>query len=226
MSLAHRAAISGLKTLTRLLCRIDDAQLARVPAGGPLILVTNHTNILEVPLLYTHLRPRRVTCFVAANRWDNPFFRWLLDGAGMIPLHRGQADVGALRAGLRRLQSGEIVIIAPEGTRSGDGHLQRAKAGVVPLALWSRAPLQPLVYYGHEGFGSNVRRLRHTDFHIVVGAPFRLETRGVRITRPVRQAIADEIMRRLARLLPPQNRGVFADLSPAPQYVLLHRVPD
>ena len=220
MSLGHGAAVAGLKTLTRVLCRIDDEQLARVPAHGPLILVTNHTNILEVPLLYTHLLPRRVTCFVASNRWENPFFRWLLDGARMIPLHRGQADVSALREGLRRLEAGEIVIIAPEGTRSGSGRLQRAKAGVVPFALCSQAPLLPLVYHGHEGFGDNVRRLRRTDFHIIVGELFRLETHGVRVTRQVRQAIVDEIMRVLARLLPPEYRGVYADLGPAPRYVV------
>jgi len=220
MSLAHRAAIAGLKALTRALCRIDDAQLARVPARGPLILVTNHTNILEVPLLYTHLLPRPVTCFVASNRWQNPFFRWLLDGARMIPLHRGEADVAALREGMRRLEAGEIVIIAPEGTRNRDGRLQRAKAGVVPIALRSGAPLLPLAYHGHEGFGDNLRRLRRTDFHIVVGQPFRLETGGLRITRDRRQAIADEIMRHLARLLPPANRGVYADLSPDSRYVV------
>ncbi len=220
MSLAHRAAIAGLKALTRALCRIDDAQLARVPARGPLILVTNHTNILEVPLLYTHLLPRPVTCFVASNRWQNPFFRWLLDGARMIPLHRGEADVAALREGMRRLEAGEIVIIAPEGTRNRDGRLQRAKAGVVPFALRSGAPLLPLAYHGHEGFGDNLRRLRRTDFHIVVGQPFRLETGGLRITRDRRQAIADEIMRHLARLLPPANRGVYADLSPDSRYVV------
>jgi 1-acyl-sn-glycerol-3-phosphate acyltransferase len=100
------------------------------------------------------------------------------------------------------------------------GRLQRAKAGVVPLALRSRAPLLPLVYYGHEGFADNVRHLRRTDFHIVVGEPFRLETHGKRVTREVRQAMADEIMRTLARLLPPPNRGVYADTGVPACYVV------
>jgi 1-acyl-sn-glycerol-3-phosphate acyltransferase len=221
MSLAHRLTLGGLKALTRALCRIDDAQLQRVPAHGPLILVTNHINILEVPLLYTHLLPRRTTCFVASNRWENPFFRWLLDGADMIPLHRGEADIAALREGLRRLEVGWIVIIAPEGTRSHTGKLQRGKAGVVPLALRSGAPLLPLVYFGHEGFGENVRHLRRTDFHIAIGEPFRLRAPIGNVTREVRQAIADEIMRVLAALLPPENRGVYADFAAhSPRYVL------
>lgn len=211
MSLTHRAAIGGLKTLTRLLTRLDKAQLAKVPAGGPLILVTNHINILEVPLLYTQLLPRRVTCFVAAVRWESPFYRWLLDGADMIPLRRGEADVAALREGLARLNKGWIVIIAPEGTRSETGQLQQGKPGVVPLALRSGAPLLPLVYFGHEQFGANVRRLRRTDFHIVVGEPFRLESHGERVDRQVRQAMVDEVMCVLARLLPEGSRGMYVD---------------
>lgn len=211
MSLTHRAAIGGLKTLTRLLTRLDKAQLAKVPAGGPLILVTNHINILEVPLLYTRLLPRRVTCFVAAVRWESPFYRWLLDGADMIPLRRGEADVAALREGLARLDKGWIVIIAPEGTRSETGQLQQGKPGVVPLALRSGAPLLPLVYFGHEQFGANVRRLRRTDFHIVVGEPFRLESHGERVDRQVRQAMVDEVMCVLAGLLPERNRGMYVD---------------
>jgi 1-acyl-sn-glycerol-3-phosphate acyltransferase len=220
MSVAHRLTLGGLKTLTRLLCRIDDAQLERVPAHGPLILVTNHTNLVEVPLLYTHLQPRPATCFVASVRWENPFYRWLLDGAHMIPLHRGEADVAALREGLRRLEQGWIVIIAPEGTRSRTGKLQRGKAGVVPLALRSGAPLLPLVYFGHEGFNDNVRRLRRTDFHIVVGEPFRLQAGTGAVTREVRQAMADEIMAVLAALLPSENRGTYADAAGRPHRYL------
>jgi 1-acyl-sn-glycerol-3-phosphate acyltransferase len=135
----------------------------------------------------------------------------------MIPLRRGEPDIAALREGLRRLEHGEIVIIAPEGTRSGDGKLQRAKAGVVPLAIWSGAPLLPLVFYGHEQVGRNIRRLKRSDFHIVVGEPFQLETQGIRVDREVRQAIADEIMGRLARLLPPENRGFYAGSDSSPE---------
>ncbi|MCX6071801.1 MAG: lysophospholipid acyltransferase family protein [Chloroflexi bacterium] len=230
MSVAHRLTIGTLKALTRALCRIDDAQLERVPAHGPLILVTNHINIVEVPLLYTHLLPRPAACLVASVRWENPFYRWLLNGAQMIPLHRGEADIAALREGLRRLAQGWIVIIAPEGTRSHTGRLQRGKAGVVPLALRSGAPLLPLVFFGHEGFGDNVRRLRRTYFHIAVGQPFRLKPRGDGVTREVRQAMADEIMRVLAALLPPENRGVYANFAEhPPRYVApldAPRLPD
>jgi 1-acyl-sn-glycerol-3-phosphate acyltransferase len=182
-----------------------------------LILVTNHINLLEVPLVDTHLLPRPVTCWVASVRWETPFFRWLLDGIGMIPLRRGEADVAALREGLARLEQGWILIVAPEGTRSETGQLQRAKAGIVPLALRSGAPLLPMVFYGHEGYAEKARHLQRSDFHIAVGKPFRLDWHGERVTRDVRQAMADEVMIVLAGLLPEANRGVYAGSAGHPR---------
>ena len=49
MTLAHRIVVATLKGLTSLICRIDDAQLAQVPDRGPLIIVTNHVNMLDPP---------------------------------------------------------------------------------------------------------------------------------------------------------------------------------
>jgi 1-acyl-sn-glycerol-3-phosphate acyltransferase len=86
----------------------------------------------------------------------------------------------------------------------------------VPLALKSSAPLLPLVFFGHEGFADNVRRLRRTDFHIAVGEPFHLEGGTNGRVREARQAMADEMMRVLAALLPPENRGVYADFAEHP----------
>jgi len=215
VTLTHRIVIATLKGLTSLLCRIDDAQLARVPDQGPLILVANHVNILEIPILYTRLQPRPVTGFAAAYRWEKLWTRWLLDVCGAIPLHRGEADIAALRQALELLKAGYIFAIAPEGTRSGHGRLQQAHPGVVILALRSGAPLLPVVYYGAEYYRDNLRRLRRTDFHIVVGEPFHVDAGGVRVTRQVRQQIVDEIMYQMATLLPPAYRGVYSDLSAA-----------
>ena len=215
MTLTHRIVIATLKGLTSLLCRIDDAQLARVPQRGPLILVANHVNILEMPILYTRLQPRPVTGFAAAYRWKALWTRWLLDVCGAVPLHRGEADIAALRKALELLKAGHIFAIAPEGTRSEHGRLQQAHPGVVILALRTGAPLLPVVYYGAERFRENLRRLRRTDFHIVVGEPFHIDAGGVRVTRQVRQQIVDEIMYQMAALLPPAYRGVYSDLNEA-----------
>ncbi len=225
MTFTHRIVVAFFKALTGLLCRIDDAQLARVPERGPLIIVANHVNLLEMPLVYTRLLPRPVAGLVAARRWDKRWTRWLLEVCGAVALRRGEADIAALRKGLALLEAGRIVIIAPEGTRSGHGRLQKAHPGVTLLALRSGAPLLPLVFYGGERFGDNLRRLRRTDFHIVVGEPFYLDAGGVRTTRQVRQQMVDEVMYQLAALLPPAYRGVYADLDAASEVYLTFR-PD
>jgi 1-acyl-sn-glycerol-3-phosphate acyltransferase len=206
---------SAIKGLIRLLCRVDDAQLARVPARGPLVVVANHINFLEVPLLLTHIQPRPVTGFAKAEAWDNPALGFLFNLWGLIPLRRGEANVVAFRRGLAALEAGHILAVAPEGTRSGHGRLQRGHPGVVLLALRSGAPLLPVVYYGGESFRRNLTRLRRTDFHIIVGQPFYLNAGGVKVTREVRQQMADEIMYLIAALLPPAYRGYYSDVPAA-----------
>jgi 1-acyl-sn-glycerol-3-phosphate acyltransferase len=209
-----------VKQGTSLLCQIDAADLARVPPGGPLILYTNHTGSLEVPLLFAHLQPRPVTGFAKAETWNDPFMAWLFDLWGAIPIQRGEADMHALRAGLQALRQGYILGIAPEGTRNRDGHLRRARAGVVTLALHSRAPLLPVAHWGGEGFGRNLRRARRTEFHVRVGRPFRLRTDPGSLSRAVRQQIVDELMYQLAALLPETYRGEYRNLEAASQSYL------
>ena len=214
MTLAYRVVTSSIKSLTRLLCRIDDAQLARVPERGPLIIAINHVNFLEAPIFYTHLHPRPVTGFVKAENLEHPFFGPLLFSLwGGIPIRRGEADIAAFRQALAALEEGRILALAPEGTRSGHGRLQRAHPGVAFLALRSSAPVLPIVCHGGESFWDNLPRLRRTDFHIVVGQPFHLDADGSKVTRQVRQQMADEVMYQIATLLPPPYRGVYSDLA-------------
>jgi len=214
MNLRQTLVAMTLRGLSRLLLRLDVEALARVPAAGPLILVANHINSLDVPVVFPRLLPRPVTGYAKIETWDNPIKAFLFSTWDAIPVRRGEADTRALRAGLEALQAGKIVAIAPEGTRSHDGRLRRGHAGMVMLALMSGAPLFPLVYYGHEQFHRRLRRLQRCSFHVRVGQPFRIEANGVKITRQIRQEIADEVMAQLAALLPPEYRGVYADAIP------------
>lgn len=220
MTVAKDLMVLGFRGITDLICRIDDTQLARVPEKGPLILVSNHVNLVEIPILFTRLQPRPLTGLVLARRWDHFWTRWLLETAGAIPLRRGEADLSALRKAKEMLARGYIVGIAPEGTRSGDGKLRKAHAGVVSLALHSQAPLLPVVFYGGEGYVQNMLHLRRSDFHIVVGEPFYLDPKGKKVERKLRQMILDEIMYQLAQLLPADYRGVYSDLENATQNYL------
>jgi 1-acyl-sn-glycerol-3-phosphate acyltransferase len=220
MTVLGRLADATIGLLVGILCKIDDGQIDRVPLSGPLILVANHVNFLEAPVLHSRLRPRRVIGLAKAESWDNPLLGWLFDQWGAIPIRRGEPDIGALRRALGVLRDGGILAVAPEGTRSRHGRLQRGHPGVVTIALKSGAPLLPVVFYGGEAIGHNVRRLRRTPFHIIVGEPFHVKGSEEKISRDVRQRIADEIMYRMAALLPPAYRGDYADPNVATETYL------
>jgi 1-acyl-sn-glycerol-3-phosphate acyltransferase len=220
MSLANTVVSTTIKGLTRILCRIDASQLNQVPQQGPLLLVANHINFLDAPVVYTQLQPRPVTGFVKAETWENPVMGLLFNVWGGIPIRRGEPDLAALEMALEALRQGKIVAVAPEGTRSGDGRLQRGYPGIVVLAMRSKAPLLPIAYYGGESFRDNLSRLRRTDFHITVGRLFTLDIHGQKVSRPLRQAITDEIMYQIAALLPEEYRGEYAELDAATEKYL------
>jgi 1-acyl-sn-glycerol-3-phosphate acyltransferase len=225
MTAAGRLVDAVISGLLRIICKVDGKQIEKVPAHGPLILITNHVNFLEIPVIHCRLRPRRVIGLAKAEAWENPILRWLFDQWEAIPIRRGESDIGALRQALDALNRGEILGLAPEGTRSGHGRLQRGHTGIVTIALRSGAPLLPFVFYGGDAFRQNVRRLRRTPFHIVVGEPFTLDAGEERMDRDVRQRITDEIMYRLAALLPPAYRGHYADLEAATEKYLRFTTP-
>ncbi len=221
MKLARWGVNTFFRYLTGILCRVDASQLARVPQKGPLILVANHVNFLEVPIMFTRLQPRPVTGFAKAENWDNPYGRLLFGRLwGAIPLRRGEADVTALRRAMAALEEGYILAVAPEGTRSRDGRLRCGHPGVVTVALRSGAPLLPAAYFGAENYRQVWRQLRRPPFNVAVGRPFHLHPNGARVTREVRQQMVDEIMYQLAALLPPEYRGYYADLAAASETFL------
>lgn len=192
-------------------CRVDASALSRIPRKGPLIVVLNHINFLEVPLIYTHLYPRDTVGMVKRETWDNLLLRFLADVWDAIALDRDTTDLKAMRRALATLAANRILLIAPEGTRSGHGRLQRGHGGIVQLALRSGAPIVPVAHFGGERFWDNLKAIRKTRFAFRVGEPFRLKEPEGGLTRSVRVEMTDEIMNRLSILLPAAYRGIYAD---------------
>jgi 1-acyl-sn-glycerol-3-phosphate acyltransferase len=212
-----------IRAVVGLLCRVDVSELERVPRKGPLIMISNHINFLEVPLLYTLLQPRPLVGLVKVETWNSPPLAFLANLWKAIPVRRGTADLAAFRKCVSVLRQGKILAVAPEGTRSGDGRLGRGHPGVVHLALQGGFPVLPVAHFGGEKFWTNLRRLRRTRVHVRVGCPFVLEPRATPVTREDRWAMTHEIMERIADLLPPRYRGVYGSRR-APQTGLLRDV--
>jgi len=200
-----------IRVYTRITCRIDAPDLQKVPMQGPLIVISNHTGQIEVPLIFAHLQPRKLTGWAKVESWDNKFLHWVFGVWGMIPVRRGEADMHALKAALRALEKGLILGIAPEGTRNYNGILKRALPGAVTVALHSGAPIIPIAHWGGEDLIKNLKRFKRTDFHIRVGEPFKLNVEGVKVTGEIRQQIVDEMMVQIAKLMPEEYRGEYSD---------------
>lgn len=198
-----------------VLCRIHKQNWEAVPPHGPLIAYANHTGSVEAPVIYTQLMPRQATALAKIETWNHPFLGWIFTLWGILPIRRGEADMEALHAALDALERGMILGIAPEGTRNKTGQLLRAHGGIALLALKSGAPLLPIAHWGGEHFRANLKRLRRTDFYIRVGQPFVLDAGGERVTKEIRQQMADEMMYQLAKLLPEYYRGAYSNLEKA-----------
>jgi len=133
---------------------------------------------------------------------------------GSIPLDRGAMDMKALRACFGVLDDGNFLCIAPEGTRSRSGALKQARPGTALFATRRSVPIYPMVQWGLLNLSSNLKRLKRTEVNFRIGAPFMVEkVGGKKISGDDERKMADEMMCRLAELLPEELRGHYADES-------------
>jgi 1-acyl-sn-glycerol-3-phosphate acyltransferase len=213
MTFALNLINAPMKAILRTIMDIDDSEVKKIPMQGPLILATNHINSMDAPVGFTHLHPRELSAFVKIETWDNPILGALFNVWQGIPIHRGEVDFEAFSQAQKFLKEKKILIVAPEGTRSKDGKLNKGYPGIVLLAIRSGVPILPVVFYGNENFGHNIKSLRRTKMVIKVGEQFRIKFDNDRPSRELRDEVTDEIMYQIAKLLPPEYRGVYSDLS-------------
>jgi 1-acyl-sn-glycerol-3-phosphate acyltransferase len=192
----------------RILTRIDLSGLERVPRSGAVILSPNHLHFLDLPLLF--LLPRRPAVFVA-EKWRRHPGGWLMQAfAPIIFVNRGDPDRGALGQALQVLEDGKALGVAPEGTRSRTGALLRGRNGAAFLASRSGAPILPIAAWGQEGVIRSLLHFRRPEVHVCVGELMTItqgceEARGDQL-----DALTDQVMMQIARMLPPEYRGVYA----------------
>jgi len=224
--IARRIINFLVRSLTNIVCKVETQGFDRLPVKGPAIVIVNHVNYLELPIIYPRARTDVATGYSKTENWDNPLFRLVFNNWDLIPLERGEADVTAMRKGFEALAEDKILFITPEGTRSRHGRMQKAKPGVVLMAIRSGAPVWPIACYGGERFTENIKHWRRTDYHVVVGDPFTVDRNGTKITAPVRQKIVDEMMYQIAALMPPAYRGYYQDVWTATEEYLRFSAPD
>jgi 1-acyl-sn-glycerol-3-phosphate acyltransferase len=176
-----------------------------LPRKGPYIIAANHLSWLDIPLIPSFV-PGKVI-FMAKEESFHDRFGWLVRFLGAFPVRRGEADRQAIRAAGEQLKQGKTFIIFPEGTRSKTHTMAKGNAGVGMIALRAGVPVVPVAVWGSE----NGLKKFAAPITISYGEPLVLKPKGAKITREDLEESTDEVMRRIAAMLPPQYRGVYAE---------------
>jgi 1-acyl-sn-glycerol-3-phosphate acyltransferase len=203
-----------------------------VPRKGSFLLVMNHLGLLDGPMVIA-TTPRTLEAVVDYQMLDVPVAGNILRWYGIVPVKRDRFDRNVLRQALSLLQSGRPVGISPEAGISTSGALREARNGAAYLALRANVPILPAGITGTEtvhGMWDAVtekvsfrgldqlafwRRNRpKMHIHLKYGLPFDLDWAGQtwRQRREAIEAASDEIMARIAALLPESYRGAYSDV--------------
>ena len=201
-------------TLLAKLDKIDG--LEHVPTDGPGILLINHIAFID-PIVVIHVLDRHIVPLAKMEVYDYPFIGVFPKLWGVVPLKRDEIDRNALSQIMSILRAGEMVLVAPEGTRHHE--LQPARVGVAYLASRTNSPVIPVAIDGTSGFPvfRTSNRWKEAGARIRFGKPFRFKSEFCRARSKDLRLMTDEAMYYLASLLPEHRRGVYSDLNQATQ---------
>lgn len=136
--------------------RLEVAGLEHAPVKGPFLLASNHCSHLDPPLVGGQLL-HEVNFLARKTLWSTPLMSWIFDNLKCVPIDRdgGGADLAAFKRMFGLIRKGEVIGVFPEGTRSTNGKLLPAKAGIGMLACKFAVPVLPARIFGtHEVLGS------------------------------------------------------------------------
>ncbi len=204
-----------IRGLAGLIMKLQIQGLENVPLQGRQILMFNHVNFLDGPIVAAFW-PREVEPMTKVENLRSwllgPFMRLY----GVFPVRRGEVDRRALAKALRVLESDSVLLMSPEGTRSRDKGLGEAKDGMTYLALRTNSVIVPVAVWGQEKVVPGLRRLKRMPVRMVVGKPFRFVHEGEgKVDRDMVRQMTSEAMHILAAMLPEKYRGVAGDVSNA-----------
>lgn len=211
------------RLIGRCVARIEVEGLEELPAerSGPLIVASNHASNADPLLIASWLTPalgRPIHWLAKEEALHWPVAGAIMRANGAFGVRRGAADVEAFRTARRVLDEGRVLALFPEGTRSPDGALRRGKDGATLLAVRTGAPILPVAIGGSHRFWPKGGFMRPGARLVLrIGPPFSLPepVRGPD-HRAALQAATDELMTHIARLLPPSQRGLYAEAARRP----------
>lgn len=202
-----------IHTVLKLITKIEARGYERLPEKGGFVIAVNHLGFLDTPLAFYALDNWNLFIPVA-EKWEQiPILKWLGKHLNLIFIDRFNPDLKAMREMIKRMEEGQTLIIAPEGTRARDEKMAQGKPGVAYLAAKMRWQIVPVAISGTEDrvFRANLKRLRRTPITVTAGPAFMLPPFPKEKREETLQEYTDEIMCRVAVMLPEKNRGYYAE---------------
>ncbi len=203
---------SLVRVLINLLARVEVRGLEHVPQNTSFVIASNHLGFIDTFMVFYALSRWDLFVLIGEKWGQIRFFRWIGKYFNFIFIDRFNPDLKAMRAVLERMKAGQVLVIAPEGTRSRTGALIEGKPGVSYLAAKLGYPIVPAAVNGTPDrvILEHFTHFRRAPVTLTAGPTFTLPPLPVRDRDKVLQDYTDEIMCRIAALLPPERRGVYA----------------
>jgi 1-acyl-sn-glycerol-3-phosphate acyltransferase len=202
-----------IRFIFSLIAHVEVNGYEHLPKGGNCVVATNHLGFADVPIGLFALN--RWDMFVMiGEKWEKVgLFRWARQYFNLIFIDRFNPDIKTLRKVISLMEKNNILVIAPEGTRSRTGALIEAKPGVSYLAAKLNRPIVPVGITGTEDevILANLKRLRRSHITVTAGPAFTLPPLPRENREQALKQYTDEIMCRIAAILPEKYRGVYAD---------------
>jgi 1-acyl-sn-glycerol-3-phosphate acyltransferase len=181
-----------------------------VPASGPLLIVCNHLHLADPPIVAASI-PLKCVFMAKEDLWQNGWSRFWVENFGSFPVRRNGIDRKALHTAEYWLKRGVSLIMFPEGARSKDARLQPALPGAALIASRLGIPVLPVSINGTE----KLKNLKWCVFHrptitVTIGKPFIPPFGDGKLTREQRYKLMNDIMMKIAALLPPEYHGAYA----------------
>lgn len=171
------------------------------PESGPAIIVANHSSPLDP--MFVMIRSRRVIGFMMAREYyELPVIHWISVAMESIPVERNGKDLQPTRDALKRLKSGKLLGVFPEGRLNRESKLLAGNPGIAWLALRSKAPVYPVYIHNAPGGDSMVSPFYTFDrVKVTFGAPVDLSKYyNGSANQAALQEVTDLLMSHIARL--------------------------
>jgi 1-acyl-sn-glycerol-3-phosphate acyltransferase len=202
-----------VRTLIDLFAKVEASGYEYIPNEKSFVIATNHLGIVDAPLAFYAL-DRWDMYIPVAEKWEqNPLLNWIGKYFNFIFIDRYNPDIKALRKILDLMKEGNVIAIAPEGTRSRVGSLIEGRPGVSYLATKLNRPILPVAIWGTEDevFWANAKRLRRNHIHLKAGPAFTLPPLPRENRDEALRQYTDEIMCRIAVMMPEKYHGFYAN---------------